>query len=104
MTARRRTIVRSRTPLLPSFVTASHCFLSDIQALLAGKLLASLGVTLIGSAKLITGGVVGLAFLLHYTTGIGFGELFLLINPPLYLLAIRTMGRAFLVSAHFHPL
>jgi uncharacterized membrane-anchored protein YitT (DUF2179 family) len=44
---------------------------------------------------LMTGGVAGIAFLLHYLTGIGFGKLFFLINLPFYGFAWVRMGREF---------
>lgn len=75
-----------------------HTLLEDVQAVLAGALLVSLGVALIGSANLITGGVVGLAFLLHYATGLSFGKLFFPINLPFYLLALRKLGREFVLK------
>lgn len=78
--------------------SSRHHLLEDIQALLAGTLLVSLGVALLGKAGLITGGVVGLAFLLHYATGIGFGKLFFAINLPFYLLALKKLGREFVLK------
>jgi uncharacterized membrane-anchored protein YitT (DUF2179 family) len=75
-----------------------HSLLEDVQALLAGTLLISLGVALLGHAGLITGGTVGLAFLLHYLTGISFGKLFFAINLPFYFLAFRKMGKEFAVK------
>lgn len=72
-----------------------HTLLEDGQALIAGTLLISLGVALLGHAGLITGGTVGLAFLLHYLTGISFGKLFFTINLPFYALALKKMGREF---------
>jgi uncharacterized membrane-anchored protein YitT (DUF2179 family) len=75
-----------------------HTLLEDVQALLAGTLLVSLGVALIGAAQLVTGGVVGLAFLLHYLTGVSFGKLFFLINLPFYLLAFKKLGREFVLK------
>ncbi|HJW23625.1 MAG TPA: YitT family protein [Rhodocyclaceae bacterium] len=75
-----------------------HSRLEDIQALLAGTLLISLGVALLGKGGLITGGTVGLAFLLHYLTGISFGKLFLAVNLPFYAFALRKMGREFAVK------
>ncbi len=76
----------------------AHTRLEDTQALLAATLLVSLGVSLVGSANLITGGAVGLAFLLHYATGFGFGPLFFLINLPFYILAWKKLGRAFVLK------
>lgn len=72
-----------------------HTLFEDVQALLTGTLLVSLGVALLGEARLITGGTVGIAFLLHYVTGIGFGKLFFAINLPFYWLALRKMGWRF---------
>ena len=45
------------------------------------------------SAGLLTGGTAGLAFLLHYATGIGFGKTFFVLNLPFYWLALRKLGR-----------
>lgn len=72
-----------------------HTRLDDLQALLTGALFISLGVVMFNHAGLLTGGMAGLAFLLHYSTGIGFGPLFFLINLPFYWIAWRRMGRAF---------
>lgn len=72
-----------------------HTLFEDLQALVAGTLLVSLGVALLGKAKLITGGTVGLAFLLHYATGISFGKLFFAINLPFFYLAVKKMGWTF---------
>lgn len=81
-----------------STATPRHTLLEDMQALLSGTLLVSLGVALVGKAGLITGGVVGLAFLMHYATGISFGILFFLINLPFYWLALKKLGRAFVLK------
>lgn len=75
-----------------------HTPLEDIQALLIGTLLVSLGVTMFGKSSLITGGTAGLAFLMHYATGITFGKLFFLINLPFYWLAFRKLGLAFVLK------
>ena len=67
----------------------------DVQALLTGTLFVALGVVMFGHTGLLTGGTVGIAFLLHYATGWNFGLLLFLINLPFYALAWRRMGRAF---------
>lgn len=69
-----------------------HSMFEDVQALITGTLLVSLGVALLGKASLITGGTVGIAFLLHYVTGISFGKLFFAVNLPFYYLAVKKMG------------
>ena len=67
-----------------------HTLFEDVQALLTG--------TLFNRAGLLTGGTAGLAFLLHYATGMGFGKLFFLINLPFYWIAWRRMGRDFTIK------
>jgi uncharacterized membrane-anchored protein YitT (DUF2179 family) len=72
-----------------------HSTLEDALALLCGVLLISIGVAFFTTAGLVTGGTAGLAFLLHYATGVGFGKAFFVLNLPFYWLALRKMGRAF---------
>jgi uncharacterized membrane-anchored protein YitT (DUF2179 family) len=72
-----------------------HSLLDDAQALLAGTLFVSLGLTMYDHAGLITGGVAGVAFLLGYATGLPFGVLFFSLNLPFYWLAWRRLGGAF---------
>jgi uncharacterized membrane-anchored protein YitT (DUF2179 family) len=72
-----------------------HSLFEDVSALITGTLLVSLGVALLGKAGLITGGTVGIAFLLHYVTGVSFGKLFFLINVPFYFLAVKKLGWTF---------
>jgi uncharacterized membrane-anchored protein YitT (DUF2179 family) len=72
-----------------------HTPFEDIQALLTGTLFISLAVMMFNQAGLLTGGTAGLAFLLHYATGLSFGTWFFLINLPFYWIAWRHMGRAF---------
>ncbi len=67
----------------------------DVQALFTGTLFVALGVVMFGHTGLLTGGTVGIAFLVHYATGWNFGVLLFLINLPFYGLAWRRMGRAF---------
>lgn len=76
-------------------IALKHSKFEDAQALVTGTLLVSLGVTLLGEARLITGGTVGIAFLLHYLTGLSFGKLFFAVNLPFYYLAVRKMGWVF---------
>ncbi|MEN9865918.1 MAG: hypothetical protein RL748_1508 [Pseudomonadota bacterium] len=73
----------------------NHTLLEDILAILTGTLLVSLGVSMFAQVGLLTGGTAGLAFLLHYATGIAFGWAFFLLNLPFYWLAFRRMGWRF---------
>ncbi|OGB25217.1 MAG: hypothetical protein A3I66_01145 [Burkholderiales bacterium RIFCSPLOWO2_02_FULL_57_36] len=72
-----------------------HTLVEDVQALVAGTLLVSLGVALVGQAGLITGGIAGLCLLLHYSTGVGFGKLFFIISLPFYFFAFKKLGWQF---------
>jgi uncharacterized membrane-anchored protein YitT (DUF2179 family) len=72
-----------------------HTPLEDLQALLTGTLLISLGIAMFKHAGLLTGGTAGIAFLLHYATGLSFGKLFFAINLPFYWIAWRRLGTAF---------
>lgn len=75
-----------------------HTLVEDIFALLLGALIISFGIDLIKQVGALTGGMAGLAFLMHYTTGIGFGIAFFALNLPFYWLAWRQMGHVFLVK------
>ncbi|MEW6164249.1 MAG: YitT family protein [Pseudomonadota bacterium] len=72
-----------------------HSRFDDIQGILTGALVVSLGILLIKSGGLLTGGAVGLAFLLHYAAGANFGLALFLINLPFYWLALKRMGAEF---------
>lgn len=72
-----------------------HTLLDDAQALVIGTLLIALGVAMFRHAGLLTGGTAGIAFLLHYASGVGFGAFFFVLNLPFYWIAWRRMGRVF---------
>lgn len=72
-----------------------HTLFEDIQGLLTGTLFVALGVYFIKSAALLTGGAVGLAFLLYYATGWNYGLLLFLINAPFYYFGYQAMGLSF---------
>lgn len=83
------------TPADTPFPTPRHTWLDDAQALLTGTLIVALGLVLFRQAGFVTGGTVGLAFVLHYASGWPFGALVFAINLPFYALAWVRMGRAF---------
>lgn len=72
-----------------------HAWYDDALAFVTGTLFIAFGVSMFTHAGLLSGGTAGIAFLVHYATGIGFGPLFFAINLPFYWLAWRAMGRAF---------
>jgi hypothetical protein len=71
----------------PSKRFIPHSLLEDVLAILTGTLFVSLGIALFNQAGLLTGGTAGLAFLIHYRTGLSFGSVFFLVNLPFYWLA-----------------
>lgn len=86
----------SRRPSQPGQSTVlRHSRTEDLQALLIGTLLVALAVSMFRHAGLLSGGTVGIAFLLHYLGGWSFGAVYFVINLPFYWLAWRQMGRAF---------
>lgn len=82
-------------PTAPTPTPVLHSRVEDGVALLVGVTLVSVGIVFLASAGLLTGGMAGLAFVLHYATGIGFGKWFFVLNLPFYWLALRRLGLAF---------
>ncbi|GAB4060540.1 YitT family protein [Uliginosibacterium sediminicola] len=72
-----------------------HSQFEDLLALLIGTLVVSFGASLLKQAGALTGGMAGVAFLIHYATGIKFGYAFFLLNVPFYWLAFLRMGKVF---------
>jgi uncharacterized membrane-anchored protein YitT (DUF2179 family) len=80
---------------IPAEPAVGHSRFEDTIALFIGTLLMALGIAMFKHASLIAGGTAGIAFLLHYASGIAFGPAFFLINLPFYWLAWRQLGGAF---------
>ena len=72
-----------------------HSTFEDALALVSGAAFVSLALILFSQAGLMTGGTAGIAFLLHYATGISLGKLFFAINLPFFWFAWKRMGREF---------
>lgn len=89
---------RAAPPAKVSSRIFRHSRFEDAQGLLTGTLFVALGVALFKQAGMLTGGTVGIAFLLHYALGLPFGALFFCINMPFYWLAWKRMGVAFTVK------
>ena len=47
-----------------------HSIIEDVQGVVAGSMLAALGVTMLSAAHLMIGGTAGLGFLLRYSVDI----------------------------------
>lgn len=67
----------------------------DLQGLLFGVLMCSLGVVFLKSAGLVTGQTAGMALLLSYVLPFGFGPLFFAIGLPFLILAWVRRGAVF---------
>ncbi|MEP6772616.1 MAG: YitT family protein [Polaromonas sp.] len=72
-----------------------HTLFDDAQGIFTGTLFVSLAMVIFNQAGLLTGGTAGVAFVLHYATGVSFGKLFFLVNLPFYGFAWARMGREF---------
>ena len=78
---------------------ARHSLFEDAQGLLFGTLMCALGLQFLGHAGLITGQTAGLALVISYAGGWGFGLVFFLVNIPFYWLGYRRIGRAFTLKS-----
>lgn len=74
---------------------ARHTPFEDVQALVFGTLMCAFGLVILTSAGLVTGQTAGLAVLVSYATGWGFGPVFFVVNIPFYGLAFARMGLRF---------
>jgi len=72
-----------------------HSLVDDAQGIAFGAVMAAFGVAVLTHLGLITGQTAGLAVLIGYATGWGFGPVFFAINIPFYLLGWWRMGGAF---------
>ena len=75
-----------------------HNLFEDAQALLVAPLLVAFAIFLFREAGLLTGGTVGIAFLIHYLSGWSIGLVLFAVNLPFYALALRAMGKAFTIK------
>ncbi|MEY9782502.1 YitT family protein [Sinorhizobium fredii] len=75
-----------------------HTPIEDVQGVFSGSLVAALGLYFLASAGLLTGSTAGVAFLLHYATGVNFGLAFFLLNLPFFYLSLKRLGRAFTIK------
>jgi uncharacterized membrane-anchored protein YitT (DUF2179 family) len=72
-----------------------HTRFEDAQGLVFGAFMCAFGLVVLTSAGLVTGQTAGLAVLISYVTGWGFGPIFFLVNIPFYALALARMGLGF---------
>jgi uncharacterized membrane-anchored protein YitT (DUF2179 family) len=86
----------SLSALAPEAVVP-HTLVEDIFGVANGCLLVALGIHLLHMAKLITGGVAGLALMLSYIAPFSPGALFTAINLPIFLAFWRMLGGAYIL-------
>jgi uncharacterized membrane-anchored protein YitT (DUF2179 family) len=79
----------------PQTANTKHSLFDDAQGILTGALVVAVGILFIKQAGLLTGGAVGISFLIHYATGSNFGLTLFLVNLPFYWLAVKRMGTEF---------
>lgn len=80
---------------MTSAAATHHTLFEDAQALLVAPLFVAFAVLLFRHAGLLTGGTVGVAFLIHYASGWPMGAVLFAINLPFYIFAVRSMGWVF---------
>jgi uncharacterized membrane-anchored protein YitT (DUF2179 family) len=76
-------------------VPGPHPLLDDAQGFATAILLIGLGLAMLRSAHLLTGGIPGLAFLLSYATSWPLGWTLLIVNLPFIAFAWRAFGPSF---------
>ncbi|WP_050525494.1 YitT family protein [Pseudorhodobacter aquimaris] len=72
-----------------------HSLIEDAQGLAFGSTMAAFGILILTHLGLVTGQTAGLAVLISYATGWGFGPVFFAINLPFYWIGYKRMGRVF---------
>lgn len=77
----------------------AHSLLDDTQGLVTGVIMMALGIIFFQSASLYTGGVTGLALVVHYWSGTPLGWVLMLINIPFYIIAYFHFGKSFTIKS-----
>ncbi|NPD16916.1 YitT family protein [Xinfangfangia sp. D13-10-4-6] len=79
--------------------TTSHSLVDDAQGLIFGTLMCALGLQFLTHSGLITGQTAGLALVISYATGWGFGAVFFVVNLPFYWFGYRRLGLRFTIKS-----
>ena len=75
--------------------TDRHTAFEDVQAIVTACAFFSLGLSLLGSARLLMGGTPGIALLISRMTSLRFGPVYFLVNLPFFWLGLRRLGWRF---------
>lgn len=76
-----------------------HSRLEDAQGITFGSFMAATAVLLMTHLGFVTGQTAGLAILISYATGWGFGPVFFVVNLPFYWLGWRRFGPVFVAKS-----
>lgn len=79
--------------------TQKHSIIEDAQGIAFGSFMAATGVLLLTHLGFVTGQTAGLAILISYATGWGFGPVFFAVNLPFYWLGWRRFGPVFVAKS-----
>lgn len=79
----------------PAAVTLPHTPAEDVLGVLTGTYLASLGLYLLHTAEVVTGGTAGLSLLVTYVVSPPFAVVFFAVNVPFFALALWKKGWGF---------
>ena len=72
-----------------------HSVFEDVQAILSATLIIAMGLMILKTAGMVTGGTTGLALLIHYMTGWRLGMVLFFLNLPFCWLAWQRLGTRF---------
>lgn len=72
-----------------------HSPIEDAQGIAFGGAMAAFGIVMLTHLGFVTGQTAGLAVLVSYATGWGFGPVFFVVNLPFYWIGYRRMGLVF---------
>jgi len=76
-----------------------YLVMEDIIAILMATVMISLGVLFFKSAGMLSGGVTGLALLSHKLTGLSFGQCFIWLNVPFFILAYFKLSKSMAIKS-----
>ena len=75
-----------------------HSLIEDAQGIAYGATMAAFGIVILTHLGLVTGQTAGLAVLISYATGWGFGPVFFAVNLPFYVIGYLRMGKVFVAK------
>lgn len=83
----------------PNPAAVRHTPSEDLQALFVGCLFVALSLCFFRETRLLTGGITGLSFLVHYLGHWPLGAVLFVINLPFYVFAWLAMGKVFTLKS-----